>query len=578
MLFRLKNNFSETIFCVFVFLLSFNINAQNTFPKNYFQSPLAIPLKLAGDFGEIRPNHFHTGIDIRTEEKTGLNVYAVADGYVSRINVSTWGYGNALYITHPNGFVSVYGHLSAYNNTITKYLRKEQYRLEKYAVDLELKPTDIPVKKGEIVAFSGNTGDAVGPHLHFEIRDEKTEHPYNPLLFGFNVKDNIAPKINDIAVYPLDRSSSVNNENTVDRFRVTTIGDKHFLKKNDSIVVHGNIGFAIDTYDMMNYSGSVDGVYSIELQLDGKRIYFSEMQELDFSKSRYVNTFIDYPEFLKTRKAYQKSFLSKNNSLPIYKDVVNRGIINFTDNNKHELKYIVKDFSGNTSELQFTVQSESRKKIFLSEPDKAYFDCDKNNTYQTDDFNISIPAYSLFDDLGFTYQTEEPKTDRELAPLCTIENKYVPLSGSYTLAIKPSKEIKSDLQSKAIVVLLNGKYASYEGGEWSNGYLKTDVKTFGTFTIMLDTIPPVIKPFNIYSGKNMSKLKSIELQMHDNLSGIKSYRGTIDGKWVLMQYNPKRDMLYFDFDDSITSGKHVFKIVLTDNADNSSSYEAEFTR
>ncbi|MEO6882648.1 MAG: M23 family metallopeptidase [Bacteroidia bacterium] len=580
---RSKNYFFETIFILFLFLIIiFNTNAQDEFPKNYFQAPLDIPLKLAGDFGEIRPNHFHTGIDIKTNGVEGLKVYAIADGYVSRISVSPWGYGNALYITYPNGLVSVYGHLSAYNDSITKYLRKEQYRLELFAVDFDLKPTDIPVKKGEIVAFSGNTGGSTGPHLHFEIRDAKTEHPLNPLLFGFAVKDNIAPKINAISIYPLDSASSVNDENTVERFPVSELAEKYFLKNKDTIILHGNIGFAIDTYDMMNGSANEDGVFSIELQVDGKIIYYSDMKELDFSKSRYVAAFIDYPDILRTRKAFQKSFLSKNNSLPIYKDVVNKGVVHFSDDKIHQLKYIVKDIAGNTSVLDFSAKSESANKIFPSKDSiqkyESNFDCTKNNCYKTSDFYVQIPPNCLFDDLKFYCKSEPAETRRELAPLCTIQNKFVPLSEAYTLEIKPSKEIKKEFQNKAVIVLLNGKYASSQGGVWSDGYVKAEVKTFGTFTIMLDTVAPVAKPLNIFPGKDMSKATDIEVQMSDNLSGIKSYRGTIDGKWVLMQYNPKKNKLYYDFDNSITAGEHIFKVVLTDYADNIGVYEAKFTR
>jgi hypothetical protein len=552
--------------------------AESKYPKNYFRSPLDIPMSLSGNFGEIRPNHFHSGIDLRTNGREGLNTYAVADGYVSRIKVSPYGYGKALYITHPNGYVSVYGHLRAYNGAIEEYVKKAQYEKELFEVELFPAKDEIKVTKGQVIGFTGNTGSSGGPHLHFEIRDEKTEQPINPLYFGFIVPDTVKPRIKSVAVYPLEENSTVNGKQRPKIIKVSYANGKHTLKPADSVTVSGAVGFAVETFDGENNSPGPNGVHRVELHVDGSKVYSHVFETFAFDQTRYVNAHIDYPEKRASGQALQRSFLLKNNKLGIYHEVANRGVISFTDSAYHKVKYILSDINGNTTVLEMKVKSKpprTAKLVYLADIEKK-FDCMKESNFASDDIKVNIPANALYEDIEFRCSKSKDTLKGAIAPTHHVHDPDVPLHLPCTIMIK-TKPIAHSLQSKALVVSLNEKRSS-EGGEYLDGWVTAQVKSFGKFTVMLDTIAPSIAPVNIAPGKVLTKARTISVKISDNLSGIKKYRATVDGKWILMEYEPKQSMLYYTFDEKVGSGQHTFNLEVTDAKGNTAKYEAKFRR
>jgi len=553
------------------------------FPQGYFVEPTDSSLHIAGNFGEIRPNHFHAGIDVKTAGREGLMVYASADGYVSRIKISPWGYGKCIYITHPNGYVTVYAHLKRFYGKIAKYLELEQYRLEQYDVELFPDSNLLRVKQCDTIAISGNTGGSQSPHLHFEIRDAVTEHAYNPFLFGFKIEDTVPPKLLTLAIYPENDSSFVNGKNSSRKTKIYGSKGKYKLSSAEKITVSGDIGFGIETYDYANIkeAGKL-GAYSVDLYIDGQRIYYHELNEISFDESRYINSHIDYAEESKSNKEIQKCFREENNMLSIYQCVVNEGLFRFEDTLSHLVKFVVKDFFGNASELNFKVRS-SRPSLNLplnrgESPKGRGFKCTEENIFETKDIKINIPPCALYSDIDFDYSMSKDTLQKTFSPVHSIHKPDVPLHTNYSLSIK-TKPIPENLQPKATIVLLDGNnFMTEQKGEYKDGWMTTQTKYFGRFIVAFDTVAPSIKPYNIYNGKNMSRARTISIIISDNLSGIKSYRATIDGKWALMEFEPKKALLFYEFQTNGVGAKHTFQIEVTDGKNNVRTYKTEFIR
>lgn len=575
------------LICTLLFLVIMSaLSAQSRNPPDSFINPLGIPISLAGTFGEIRSNHFHTGLDIRTDGKEGLPVRAAAAGYVCRINVSAYGYGNALYIKHPNGLLTVYGHLNRYNATIAAYVKKKQYELQKFAVDLYPQPQDFAVRQGDTVAFSGSTGAAEGPHLHFEIRDDKTEDPLNPFLFGFASADGLPPVIAGICIYPLNDSANVDESNlpvylkTVKKEGGYTLASAQQIGEATApIIAYGNIGIGIRTYDVAEGSENHNGPYSEVLTDGNDTIYYSRMDRLSFASIRYVNGHVDYEAFKRMHETFENSYLHDNDKLDIYKKIVNRGIIRFKHGRLHHLKYIVSDFQGNSSKLSFDIKGEPAVGTIYADTIRylANINWKKPFDYSYKGMSIHIPADALFQNLWF-YCSESATNLHALCPVYHIVSEYVPLNTGYTLQLTPAANLPDSLLHKAVIVQVNGERVSSAGGKYENGRITTHPKSFGDFSIMLDLSRPIIKPVNIYKDKDMSRSEAIEFQISDNLSGIAGYNAYVDGKWILMEFNPKRDMIYYTFDEHVQEGKHHLKLVVADNVGNTNTYETDFIR
>lgn len=549
------------------------------YPKDHFRSPLDIPLSLSGNFGEIRPNHFHSGLDLRTNSREGLNVYAIGDGYISRIKVSPYGYGKALYITHPNGYVSVYGHLSAYSGAVAQYVKKMQYEKESFEIEVFPGKDELKVTKGQVIALSGNTGSSGGPHLHFEIRDEKTEAALNPQLFGFKVPDQVKPRIKNIAIYPVDSESTVNGKKSKKILPVNFKNEKHSISAPELPVVSGNIGFAIETIDGENNSPGPNGTYRVELFVDNARIYSHEFETFRFDQTRFVNAHVDYAEKRSSGRALQRSFLLPNNRLTIYKGIDNNGVITFNDSLRHVIKYVVTDISGNSSSVELKVKSKPIKtapaQSITLPVDPGVFYFVRDNHFITDHVRVDLPSEALYENISFKHSMSRDTLKGAIAPVHHIHSEQVPVHKPYTLSIKTEQLVHSK-QSKALVVSVHGKKLTAEGGEYLDGWITAQPKVFGKYTVVLDTVKPVIKELSL--AKDMSKSKSISFAVSDDLSGVKKYRMTIDDKWVMLEYEPKQSLLYYVFDEHVTRGEHELVLEVTDDRGNIARKEYKFKR
>ena len=401
---------NKYIFTLISLIVGLNCFSQDNFPKNYFQSPLGIPLFLAGNFGELRSNHFHSGLDMKTQGKVGFKVYATADGFVSRVKISPWGYGKTIYIDHPNGYTTVYAHLKNFKGDIAKKIKQYQYEKENWEIDWYPSDTLMKVKKGDVIALSGNTGGSGGPHLHFEIRETKSEFPVNPLLFGFDIKDNIKPLIRSITLTPLNDTSYVNNKRKTQRFLVTGSAGTYKLKYATPINAYGEIGIGIETIDKLNGYGNRNGIYSIELSKNGNTIYKSEMKKFSFDESRAINSLIDYEMFLTQKVRFQRSFIEPNNHLNIYSNKDNNGVLHFSATDKTAFKYVVKDTYGNTSTISFAVTGNYDKKQIssvLKASVDTIFSYQDSNYFEKQNIALSIPKNALYKDLPFQFHSSD---------------------------------------------------------------------------------------------------------------------------------------------------------------------------
>ncbi|SHM48789.1 M23 family metallopeptidase [Mucilaginibacter sp. OK098] len=556
----------------------FNVFAQGIiqsrqYPQNFFRYPLDLPPSTAGSFGELRGAHFHSGLDFKTNQRTGYPLHAAYDGYVSRLRVQFGGFGHAIYITHPNGFTTVYGHVKTFTPAMEKLIRDEQYKQQSFEVDFKLDPLQMLVCQGEVIAMSGNEGASAGPHLHFEIRDTQTEETINPQLFGLTIPDKIPPSITAIGIYHLDGNPF--SEKTPRQFlAVTGSNGNYHLTRLQVLDLTGQIGFGISTNDMTSVSPNHNGIYSCELKVDDKTVYTFAVERFAFDQTHAINAYIDYPELMKTHRWVQKCFILPGSKISLYPQSINRGIINFNDGEVHEVEYVVKDAAGNTSTLSLKVKAgHAESNLAVVKPGGNLFRYDKVNEFSNDKVKVHINPGNLYDDVDFTCKML-PKKLGAFSATYSIHNRFTPVHDSYDLWIKPDSTIGKHGE-KAVIVSTDGAMAC---GTYQDGYIKAQPRTFGDFFIKLDTIPPVIVPVNIKTGANMSASKGIFFRMSDNLSGIKSYTGKIDGKWVLMEWDFKSKILGYSFNTDIAAGKHIFELTVTDNKNNSKYFTATFTR
>ncbi|MES2826547.1 MAG: M23 family metallopeptidase [Bacteroidota bacterium] len=559
------------LFCSYFSATAQQVFSTNKYPLVDFRSPLDIvPPALAGSFGELRSNHFHSGMDYRTNQREGYPVYAIADGFISRLRVQNSGFGQALYINHPNGYTSVYGHLSRFNSKISQQVKALQYQKKSFEIDEFPNETLIPVRKGDVIAYTGNTGSSGGPHLHFEIRDTKSEATINPQLFGLEIPDNIPPVIYSIYTYNLNKKPF--NEFTPKQFiPVSGASGNYRLSKSNTLNLGGEIGFGIVTTDRHNGASGLNGVYSIELFVDGKPVYTSALERFQFENSKGINAHIDYPLYLSTKRSVQKSFVDPGNPLLIYSNLVNRGRIDFNDGALHQLKYIVTDSKGNKSTLAFQVKAEKREES-ISSVVTGVFSYAKENEFNNDQIKVIIPKGTLYNDLNFVYKTQPRPTGNAYSAIHQIHNNNTPLHIGFELWIKADSSL-SKYKDKALIVS-SGRAS--QGGYYENGYVKAKPRNFGSFLIAIDTIPPSVLPQNITNGKSMAGISKMSFKIRDKLSGIKSFNGYIDGRWVLMEFDAKTASLWHTFDELTTPGKHQLELIVADMKDNNRNYSITF--
>ncbi|PHR49247.1 MAG: hypothetical protein COA32_04130 [Fluviicola sp.] len=564
----------QLLFSALVLSLTSEVYSQKIdYSKIKFHPPIDIPMVLAANFGELRSNHFHTGIDFKTNRQTGYNIYSIADGYVSRVKVSPWGYGYAVYIDHYNGLTSVYAHCESFEGEIGELVRRVQEKNQDFEIDYSPSKDSLKVKKGQVIAKSGNTGGSTAPHLHFEIRETESEHALNPLLFNFNIKDTRKPTIRGVKVYGL----------TSEGYRIPGKSERHnvfgsdgnFSVSNNKIRIpanytskNGGIGFAFDATDQLDAANNICGIFKAALLMDGDTVFTQNMTEIHFSSNRQINTHKDYEEYHNRRKHYQKAFKTIHNPLPIYRTTKNNGILNVSPNSIHQMKYICQDVNGNKASISFELE--------ILDGEQA----DLGSLYQNQKFLFPDSAYMDFNDEH--YVLFPPGLLYEPTPLLIQQtndfifgNDNIPLQENYKLMLPIKKQKYSD--EKYYIERINSNNRVYaENGIVSDGWITKWVRDFGRYRVAIDTIPPIITRKNFINKANV-KGKTLIWNLEDLESGLVDYDVYIDGKWYLLNWEPKRQSFYFKPPAEL-NGSHKLLIRAVDACGNKNQevYELEF--
>lgn len=563
------------ILIILLLLCNCLFSQTETFPQ--YPNPVKIPVYFSATFAEIRSNAFHAGVDIRTQGVEGKEVFAVADGYVSRIGVSPFGYGKVLYITHNDGFTSVYAHLSKFNKSIGEYVKTKQYEKESFAQNILLDENEFPIKRGDFLGFTGNSGGSGGPHLHYEIRYTETQEPVNPLFFCLKIKDTMKPNIKGFAIYPLE-NSMVNNHDEALYLDVVNENNAYSLK-NPIFTANGNIAFGINVFDQADGSSSKNGPYSIELFADNTLIYSVVSYKYSYSETRYVNSLIDYSYYIKNKERFIRTEIDEFNKLSVYNE--KNGIVSVNEGDTLNMKYVVKDYNNNVSTLCFTLIGGKESKL-NKHKDVISHSCynisgDKSSEIKVGGFEVKIPKYAFYRDIAI--ETTQIDTIENIFSdyAYQLGNNEIPLHKKIKLRLKISDEFADDTLLYVALVDKDGKF-SFLGNKYIDNHIEGQTNVLGIYLIAKDAVKPTIKPLNFKGKGSITDNWSLRLEIEDKESGINKYDMYVNGKWVLADYDAKNNLLMYQIDDHIKKGHNTLEVIVTDMLGNKCVYSTTLQR
>jgi murein DD-endopeptidase MepM/ murein hydrolase activator NlpD len=552
-------------------------NAQ-PYPKDYFSYPMDSPMYMSAPFGSLRDNHFHSGMDIRTGEKIGLPVYAIADGYVSRIKYASAAYGKAIYITHPNGYSSVYAHLHNANADIADYIRSYQYEQRTFEFDHFPGKDRLKVSKGQIIGWSGNSGSSTGPHLHFEIRDTKTEQIINPKLFGIMGVDKFAPKIKQVSIYTLDANRPIllKNISIATARKVET--DSGVVLLDTIVCAAYTVGFATESIDYLIDKNKEYSIYGLDLHINSVHYYSYRMDRFPFDRTRQINIHIDYERYKLSNVRHQKLFLDDGNNIRLYPYTRNHGRYTFTDSLPQWAQITALDFTGRTANCYVPIMYAGYVNTIEEKQGVRTFTPNKTLTWSSHDFSIMLPSGALYDTLNLQYSTAS-KPVSGLSVLHQLWQNHVPLQKAFVISIKPDANSTINVPNDKLLIASRDKQGVMRsiGGEYQDGWVVASNNVFQDFVVAADITPPNVRLLNVSNGEVKDKV-SLKVHISDNLSGINTYNGYINGKWELFEYDAKNNLLeYFWISDSPT-GKLELEIIVIDKKNNKTILKTQITR
>jgi murein DD-endopeptidase MepM/ murein hydrolase activator NlpD len=530
------------------------------YPRNYFRNPLSIPMQLVANFGELRANHWHMGLDIRTQQKVNLPVHAAAEGYIARVKIEPGGFGRAIYINHPNGYTTLYAHLNNFFPALEKYVKAEQYKLQSWEVELEIPSNLFPVNKGSFIAYSGTTGGSQGPHVHFEIRDTKTDECLNPLLFGLPIADAVPPTISRLAMYDRNRSIYLQSPHMLSIKKaggIYTVATSRLIK-----VSSDKISFAIGATDRLSNSTNPNGIYAARILLDGVIQSEFVLDRIDYLETRYLNAQIDY-----RYKFNGGVYLQHLSPLPgdrsgVYNFPGDDGILHFSDSEVHKVRIEIRDANKNLSALEFSVQYEPGVMVEeIDAPDKLL---PLNvNVFESENFEVFTSEYSVYDTVNVTHTISNVNGTNVISPVNFFCSAAIPTHDFVTVRIKPSIVVEEENRNRVIIKSVAGTRTVVEKAEWQKDWVAAKFRQFGSFQALIDNEPPTINN----PPTDLSRATRLVFHAKDNFKTIKSFRAEVDGQWLRFT-NDKNLAFIYSFDENFTRGEHELKVRVEDVAGN----------
>lgn len=534
------------------------------YSSGYFQNPLDIPASLAGNFGELRPNHYHMGLDFKTNHAENLLVHASADGYISRIKIEPYGFGRAIYINHPNGYTTLYAHLNEFYPALEQYVKSQQYKQESWSIYLEIPLGLFPVKKGDVIANSGNTGGSQGPHLHFEIRNTFSDVNLNPMLFGSRIPDNVAPTIQRLAIYDRGKSTYEQSPKIVP---VKKSAAGYTAAPAVISVPAARVSFAVTSYDTQSGSSNLNGIYEGILYDNNVEQVRFVMNNISYETTRYINAHIDY----KT-KANGGPYLQHLSDLPgytnsIYSQGKGNGIVDLTDKQVHNIRIETKDAYGNTATLRFAVKyagAESKSAVV----GKMFYPLMLTVGDGSTDGDFYIGEKGLYDSVHIQYKRTVSPNPAVVSAIHSIGEAYIPVQEALVVRIKPTTALPDDKRRRVVMQRFAGAKKEVSKVEWQQGgWAMARFREFGSFQLVLDETPPEIIPVGFKDSADLSKASRIVFTAKDNFNQWKNFRAELDGKWIRFTNDKAKNFIYI-FDEQCVPGTHNLKVSIADEAGN----------
>jgi hypothetical protein len=526
-------------------------------------APLDIPIQLSGTFGEFRNNHFHAGLDIRTQGRQGLSVKSVRSGWVRRVRISVSGYGKALYIDHPDGTTSVYAHLKKFAPKIEAYVKEKQYQKESFTIQLFPKINELPIEAGEIIAYSGNTGGSYGPHLHFEMRETKGQLPINAMRYPLDIEDTLRPQIQNFYLY-----------NSISPFGSRK--EYPLLRKNDSVYTtagisaSGKVNVGVRLFDRQNRSYNKNGIYSASVRLNGIEYFSYQMDCMSFTDAKYINVLIDYPELAKSKRRIQRLVAHPEQKLSFLKNLTGSGELEIESGKSYQLLVEIKDYQQNTTKVEAYLTGSSDQ-IKQDTPIEYSLEPSKDYLYDFEDKSVYFPKESFFDPVVL-------KVENRGDTLQVGRNEY-PLRNAYEVKYK-IPEADSLALAQSFLAFINRKGGTdFFTANRKEGFWQGKSKTLGSYVSSRDSVAPNIKAVNFKSGQWLSNYSFLRFKISDDYSGLKKFRGEINGRWILLEHEPKNNSLIYDFGDlEFEEALHKLTIEAEDQVGNKTVFKRDFFR